>query len=225
MFRFAGYVAVQIAGLLALAACTSDPTAAAGSGGAGAGGSVANVAGSQSISAAGVASPSSAGVGGAAAPAAPSGGAGASGARSMAGSVAAGQGGGSAGTAAAGAPAAGAPAAGGGGTGGAVAEPSGFRCPNGPFGAPLPASVSVARVDGLPPADAFNDSGRTRTNIEGAVWIRDTLYVAEFPFTPAPGSRVLALGPDNQVSVALASAGANGMAVDAMGNLILTDHG
>lgn len=86
-------------------------------------------------------------------------------------------------------------------------------------------NVSVSRVDGVPPADAFNDSGRTRTNLEGAVWIRDTLYVAEFPFTPAPMSRVLALGPSGAVSVAIASSGANGMAVDAMGNLIATDHG
>jgi len=116
-------------------------------------------------------------------------------------------------------------AAGGGGAGTNGASAGGFRCPAGPFGAPVPANVRATRVEGLPPLDAFNDSGRTYTNVEGAVWIRDTLYVSEFPLTPAPGSRVLALGPGDTVSVALANAGTNGMAVDAQGDLIATDHG
>jgi gluconolactonase len=67
-------------------------------------------------------------------------------------------------------------------------------------------------------------NGSTRTNIEGPVWIGDTLYVSEFPFAPAPAARVLALGPGDKVSVAVASSGSNGMATDAMGNLISTDH-
>jgi gluconolactonase len=81
----------------------------------------------------------------------------------------------------------------------------------------------------VPPADAFNDSGNIRTNIEGAVWISDKLYVSEFPFTPAPTSRVLAIAPASSgtaatVTVAIASCGANGLAVDPAGNLIATDH-
>jgi gluconolactonase len=77
----------------------------------------------------------------------------------------------------------------------------------------------------LPPLDAFNDSGNTRTNIEGPVWIGDKLYVSEFAFLPAPDSRILALDPaSGAVSVALASAGSNGLAVDVSGALIATDH-
>lgn len=77
----------------------------------------------------------------------------------------------------------------------------------------------------MPPLDAFNDNGNTRTNIEGAVWISDRLYVSEFPFMPAPGSRILAIDPTGGATVvAVASSGANGMAVDSAGNLIATDH-
>lgn len=101
-----------------------------------------------------------------------------------------------------------------------------MRCPAGPFQAPVPAAVSVTRVDNLPPLDAFNDNGNTRTNIEGPVWIAGKLYVSEFPFTPAPKSRILAFDPTTkQVSIALATASSNGLAVDAMGALIATDHG
>jgi gluconolactonase len=87
----------------------------------------------------------------------------------------------------------------------------------------------VQRIQGVPPLDAFNDMGRTRTNLEGAVWIGDTLYISEFEFNPAPTSRVLAISPTGSgssanVSVAIASCGANGMAVDGAGNLIATDH-
>ena len=102
---------------------------------------------------------------------------------------------------------------------------SGTRCPSGPFQAPVPAAVSVTRVDGLPPHDAFNDSGNTRTNVEGAVWIDGKLYVTEFPFTPVPQSRILAFDPATQkVSVVLAQAASNGLATDLAGNLIATDH-
>jgi gluconolactonase len=104
-----------------------------------------------------------------------------------------------------------------------------FHCPAGPYGQPVPAGATPQRISGVPPLDAFNDMGRTRTNIEGAVWIGSTLYVSEFPFDPAPTSRVLAISPGAagstaQVSVAIASCGSNGMAVDAAGNLIATDH-
>ncbi len=121
--------------------------------------------------------------------------------------------------------------AGGGGTSGGAAGSSAAepRCPPGPYPAPVPAGASPARIEGVPPLDAFNDNGRTRTNVEGPVWIGDTLYVSEFPFTPAPVSRVLAIvpaasGTSATVAVALASCGANGLAVDAAGNLIATDH-
>jgi gluconolactonase len=82
----------------------------------------------------------------------------------------------------------------------------------------------VERVEGLPPLDAFNDMGRTRTNVEGAVWIDGALYVSEFPLVPAPSSRLLRLATDGTVSVALADLGSNGLAVDGAGNLLATDH-
>jgi gluconolactonase len=81
------------------------------------------------------------------------------------------------------------------------------------------------RVQGFPPLDTFNDSGNTRTNLEGPVWIADKLYVSEFPFLPTPEARILAFEPTRgEVSVALARSGSNGMAVDASGALIATDH-
>ena len=81
------------------------------------------------------------------------------------------------------------------------------------------------KVSGLPPLDAFNSNGNTNTNVEGPVWIGDKLYLSEFPFTPAPAARILALDPaSGQVSVALANAGSNGLAVDGSGALIATDH-
>jgi gluconolactonase len=122
---------------------------------------------------------------------------------------------------------AGSPAAGAGAADGGAGAPasSAFRCPAGPFGSPVPSGATAQRVEGIPPADAFNDKGNTRTNIEGAVWIGEKLYVSEFPFLPAPTSRILALDPArNAVTIALASAGANGLAVDANGNLIAADH-
>jgi gluconolactonase len=89
----------------------------------------------------------------------------------------------------------------------------------------MPSGASAERVAGLPPTDAFNNDGNTATNIEGPVWIAGKLYVSEFAFTPAPDSRVLALDPaSGEVTIALAEAGSNGLAVDMSGALILTDH-
>jgi gluconolactonase len=126
-----------------------------------------------------------------------------------------------------GAGASGGAAAGSGGSGGSSATAP--HCPAGPFGAPVPAGALPQRIDGVPPADAFNNLGNGRTNVEGAVWIGNTLYVSEFPFNPAPTSRVLAIvpaaaGTAATVSVAIADCGANGMAVDSQGNLVTTDH-
>jgi gluconolactonase len=108
---------------------------------------------------------------------------------------------------------------------GAGAQSQAFHCPAGPFDAPVPAGTMAQRIANVPPLDAFNDNGNTRTNIEGAVWISDTLYVSEFPFTPAPEARILAITPSTGlVRVALTSSGTNGMAVDAAGDLIATQH-
>jgi gluconolactonase len=176
--------------------------AAAGASGAGAGTPTAGT--SASVAGRSAAGSSAAGAG-AAAPKA-----GASGA-SVAGS------GGSAGASVAGSSAA--------GTGSNAAGAPGSRCPAGPFAAPVPAGASAVRVEGVPPQDAFNDNGNLRTNVEGPVWIAGKLYFSEFPFDPAPKSRILAFEPaSNAVSIALASSGSNGLAVDASGALVAADH-
>jgi gluconolactonase len=82
-------------------------------------------------------------------------------------------------------------------------------------------------MDGVPPLDAFNQNGSTRTNIEGAVWIAGALYVSEFPLSPTPpDSRVLSIVPSSTpvVSVAIASSGSNGLAVDSAGNIVAGNH-
>jgi gluconolactonase len=58
------------------------------------------------------------------------------------------------------------------------------------------------------------------TNVEGPVWIGDSLYFSEMTSDkPIPPSRILKIGPGNVVSIAVANSGSNGMAVDASGNL------
>ena len=75
-----------------------------------------------------------------------------------------------------------------------ASPPGAFRCPSGPFPAPLDAAATPQRIAGLPPLDEFNASGATRTNLEGPVWVGDALYVSEFPSIAAsPPSRVLKL--------------------------------
>ncbi|HTU58520.1 MAG TPA: SMP-30/gluconolactonase/LRE family protein, partial [Polyangiales bacterium] len=120
-------------------------------------------------------------------------------------------------------------AAGGAGAAGQAGDtsspPKASQCPTGPFGEPFAAGASATRVAGLPPHDAFNSDGNTRTNVEGPVWIGDKLYVSEFAFMPAPDARILALDPmSGAVTVAAASTGSNGLAVDMTGALLATDH-
>jgi gluconolactonase len=111
------------------------------------------------------------------------------------------------------------------GEGGRASPSATGLCPAGPFPTPLPANASATRIAGLPPLDTFNDNGNTRTNIEGPVWIDGKLYVSEFPFEPAPTSRILALDlATGNVTVAAMNVGTNGLAVDMSGALIATDH-
>jgi gluconolactonase len=63
------------------------------------------------------------------------------------------------------------------------------------------------------------------TNVEGPVWIGDSLYFSEMTSaTPIPPARILKLGPGNVVSIAVPDSGTNGMAVDASGNLWAAVH-
>jgi gluconolactonase len=217
--------------LLALAACSDSPDDSTpaltpeGTPTQSTGGSSGSVPGSAGSGGTGGSKPISGGSGAAASGsgASAAGSSGAGGSRPTAGtsgSPGAGSGGSNAGAGASGAAASGA-----GGVSGAAGSGAEFHCPLGPFGMPVPTGAVAQRIAGVPPLDAFNDNGNTRTNIEGAVWIADRLYVSEFPLTPAPGSRILAIDPTSKaVSIALASSGTNGMAVDSMGNLIATDH-
>lgn len=85
----------------------------------------------------------------------------------------------------------------------------------------------ATRVTGAPPVDSFNmyDFG----NVEGPVWIGDSLYFTDMNTKTAnlPPSRIVKLTPGtpNMISVFVADAGTNGMAVDPQGNLVTANHG
>lgn len=107
--------------------------------------------------------------------------------------------------------------------------PTLFACPPGPFAPPV-LSGKPQRVEGVPPADDFNDHNREFTNVEGAVWLGDALYVSEInpgraaPNQPPP-SRVLKVSATGEVSVAISpDSGSNGLALDRAGDLFGAIH-
>lgn len=116
----------------------------------------------------------------------------------------------------------------------AEAGASAWTCPAGPFGAPIPSGATPARIAGVPPSDAFNNTNNNFGIIEGPVWIGDALYVSEIgtasaspdggPPPPNPPSRILKLTLDGTVTVAFADSGSNGLAVDKDGNLYGAVH-
>ena len=115
------------------------------------------------------------------------------------------------------------------GTGGGVGGggmTSAWRCPAASTltGSPLPSGAAPTRV-ATPPKDAFNMN--TYNNCEGPVWIGDALYFSETTNgTPIPPSRIFKLTSDDVMSLFIPpDAGANGMAVDANGNLVTANHG
>lgn len=110
--------------------------------------------------------------------------------------------------------------AGNGGSGGSGT--AGFTCPAGPFDAP--AFGTPVRVEGVPPSDAFNNMNNDFTNIEGAVWVGDALYVSEIATGATPPSRILKITADGQVSIAVPNSGTNGLAVNAAGELFGAKH-
>lgn len=118
---------------------------------------------------------------------------------------------------------------GGGGAGGNGGGSTAFRCPAGPFDAPAPVGMPK-RVEGVPPADAFNNDNNDFTNIEGLVWMGDALYVSEInPGKAAqdspPPARVLKITADDQVSIAIpADSGSNGLAINPAGELFGALH-
>lgn len=122
---------------------------------------------------------------------------------------------------------AGGKAGGGGGSGGTggSATGKGFECPAGPFEAPKLSGVTPMRVEGVPPADAFNNQNNDFTNVEGDVWFEGALYVSEIAGgNNPPPARIIKVTADDQVSVVMPNSGSNGLAVDATGQLWGTLH-
>jgi len=111
----------------------------------------------------------------------------------------------------------------GGGAAGAGGGGMGFKCPSdvGTFSLP---SGKATHIAGTTPVDSFNMNAGF-TNVEGPVWIGDSLYFSEMTSaTPIPPARILKLGPGNVVSIAVADSGSNGLAVDSSGNLFAAVH-
>jgi gluconolactonase len=107
-----------------------------------------------------------------------------------------------------------------GGTGGATA--TGFKCPAGTFEPPAVAGKTATRIAGAPPADDFNKNNYG--NVEGPVWIGDSLYFSEMKGgDDIPAARILKL-TGGVVSVAVPDSGSNGLAVDASGTLFAAVH-
>ena len=82
--------------------------------------------------------------------------------------------------------------------------------------------AKATKIPGAPPSDAFNKDGFT--NVEGPVWIGDSLYFSELTNADIPPARILKLAPGNMVSVVVQSSGSNGLAVDASGTLFAAVH-
>lgn len=98
----------------------------------------------------------------------------------------------------------------------------GYKCPTGTFAA-FTAGGAATKVAGTPPSDSFNKDAWT--NVEGPVWIGDSLYFSEMTNSNTiPPSRILKIAPGGAVSVFASDAGTNGMAVDGSGNLIAAVH-
>jgi gluconolactonase len=113
------------------------------------------------------------------------------------------------------------------GTSGAGGASAAWTCPAGPFtGITIPTGSTATRINGAPPSDSFNTQGNAFTNVEGPVWIGGSLYVSEMLGSPnPPPARIIKISATDDVSVAVADSGSNGMAVDNDGNLVTANHG
>lgn len=114
-------------------------------------------------------------------------------------------------------------------SGGGAEAAQGFACPPGTFESPV-LTGTLTRIEGVPPPDDFNHQNRDFTNIEGAVWLGDALYVSEInpgraaPNQPPP-SRVLRISDSGEVSIAISpDSGTNGLALSPSGELVGAVH-
>lgn len=91
-------------------------------------------------------------------------------------------------------------------------------CPDGPFGAPLPASPQVNKL--------FSVGENNFFNFEGPVWVGNALYFSEIGGGNAPPpSRINRFIPAGTLERGvLQNTGSNGLGVDADGNLIAATH-
>ncbi len=110
-----------------------------------------------------------------------------------------------------------------GAAGSAGATSGAYKCPAGPFPAFTAPAGMASKIVGAPPSDAFNKDAWT--NVEGPVWIGDSLYFSEMTSSNMiPPARLLKIAPGGAVSIVSADSGSNGLAVDASGNLLAARH-
>jgi gluconolactonase len=100
---------------------------------------------------------------------------------------------------------------------------TGFKCPAGPFDSWVVPTSKAMKITGAPPADDFNKNNYT--NVEGPVWIGDSLYFSEMTGSNLiPPARIVKIGPGGAVTVAVPDSGSNGLAVDGNGDLVAAVH-
>ena len=217
------------AGTGTMGAAGSGGTGTAGSGGSAGSGSAGTVGsggagrGGASAGSGGQGAAGSGGTGGAGAGTAGAGGTG--GGVGGRGGASGGTGGGVSGTGGSGGSGAGGRGGASGGTGGSGGGSARWTCPSGTFTAPTPSSITLTKVAGVPPLDSFNNNGNNFGNVEGTVWFGDALYVSEISSDPnPPKARILRVPTTGAVTIAYATSGSNGLAVDLMGRLIGASH-
>lgn len=89
-----------------------------------------------------------------------------------------------------------------------------------------------ATCTGQPPAGELSATRIAAANTaqpdaglyEGPVWLADALYFSDFRFSAGFPSRILRLGADGKLSVAIADSGSNGLATDGKGHLLAATH-
>lgn len=109
--------------------------------------------------------------------------------------------------------------------------PGAWKCPTDITGTPNLEGATPTRIAGVPPTDGFSQPEGFAGNLEGPVWIGDALYLSEMSGDPYDAAhpriakaRILRVGSDDAVSVAVADSGSNGLAVDGAGAIVAAVH-
>ena len=113
------------------------------------------------------------------------------------------------------------------GSGGSAGGANGWSCPPATSftGSPFTGTtIAAAKIPDAPPMDTFNNMGNDFTNVEGPVWIGDSLYFSEYKTTDVPPSRILKIAPGDTTTVFISDSGSNGLATDGAGNIISANH-